>query len=121
MHRCNYWYPDGDFIRVIEIRVNKFTCTCFQFNSLSISPLTLFKYGEADQNTKTIKQYRIDISKFIKSAAKRITKTFLLNALLKRIPKIWNPSFEIEKISIPYIFNFWKLDVPNVLHFAILI
>lgn len=83
MHRCNNLYPDGDFIRVIEMRVNKFTCTCFRFNSLSVSPLTLFKYGKADQNTKTIKQYSIDISKFIKSAAKRITQTFLSNALKK--------------------------------------
>lgn len=65
------------------MRVNKFTCTCFRFNSLSISPLTLFKLGKADQNTKTIKQYSIDISKFIKSAAKRITKTFLSYALKK--------------------------------------
>lgn len=95
MHRCNNLYPDGDFIRVIEMRVNKFTCTCFRFNSLSISPLTLFKYGKADQNTKTIKQYSIDISKFIKSAAKRITQTFLSNALKKEFQK-----FEIQTLKL---------------------
>lgn len=77
------------------MRVNKFTCTCFRFNSLSISPLTLFKYGKADQNTKTIKQYSIDISKFIKSAAKRITKTFSFKCFKKEFQK-----FEIQTLKL---------------------
>lgn len=97
MHRCNNLYPDGDFIRVIEMRVNKFTCTCFRFNSLSISPLTLFKYGKADQNTKTIKQYSFQI---YQKRRKKNHENFSFICFKKEFQK-----FEIQTLKlINYLF-----------------
>lgn len=76
------------------MRVNKFTCTCFRFNSLSISPLTLFKYGKADQNTKTIKQYSIDFQIYQKRRKKN-HENFSFICFKKEFQK-----FEIQTLKL---------------------